>query len=123
MERQFKDERTQCTIYAPLNGTLIHATMRTCDLVPAFMEAIRDTAEYEQIMLSINGVNWNMCVITDPCATDRDERWDSEDVVEFLNETLFDVLNRYAPDGYYFGSHPGDGSDYGYWANDLFSGE
>ena len=28
---------------------------------------------------------------------------------------LFDCLNDYAPDGYYFGSHEGNGSEFGYW--------
>ena len=119
METQFKDERTGCTIYAPLGGTLIHATMRACDLIPAFLNAIRDTAEYAQIMQSINGANWNMCVITDAGASDTDERWDSEDISYFLNETLWDIMNSYAPEGYYFGSHPGDGSDYGYWTEEF----
>ncbi len=93
--------------------------MRACDLVPAFLDAIRDTPEYEQIMLSLNGANWDMQVITDPTATDRDERWESDIVCEFLNDTLWEVLLKYSPDGYCFNSHPGDGSDYGYWPIEL----
>lgn len=118
MENQFIDQRTGKVIYAPLDATLIHATMRPCDLIPAFLEAIRDTAEYAQIMQSVNGTNWNMCVITDAGASDTDERWDSEDISYFLNEELWEIMESYAPEGYYFGSHPGDGSDYGYWKNE-----
>lgn len=113
MEKQF--EYNGCVIHAPLGGSLIHGTMRACDLVPVFLNAIRDTPEYEQIMLSLNGANWDMQVITDPTATDNDERWNSDIVCEFLNDTLWEVLLKYSPDGYCFNSHPGDGSDYGYW--------
>lgn len=119
MEKQFTDERTGCVIYAPLGATLIHATMRPCDLIPAFLEAIRDTAEYAQIMQSINGTNSNMRVITDADVSDQDERWDSEDISFFLNETLWEIMESYAPEGYYFGSHPGEGSDYGYWTEEF----
>ena len=30
-------------------------------------------------------------------------------------ETAFDVMNNIAPKGYYFGAHPDDGCDYGFW--------
>jgi hypothetical protein len=30
-------------------------------------------------------------------------------------EDLFDQMNSIAPEGYYFGAHEGNGSDYGFW--------
>lgn len=101
----FIDEKTQNKIHADLNASVSHGTMRPCDLIPAFTEVIRDTPEYIQLM----------CVV--PCYAAEDKNadwWDSEEAVIHL-ENLTDCLDNYAPEGYYFGAHPGDGSDYGYW--------
>lgn len=36
-------------------------------------------------------------------------------------ESMFNYLNEVSPKGYYFGSHIGDGSDFGFWeVNDLY---
>lgn len=108
----FIHEQSNQTIYANLDETVIRATLRPQDLIPTFLEVIRDTPEYAQITMGLYG---DLKVITDAGADDYDERWESEDVSYFLNEELWDVLNDYAPDGYYFGSIEGDGSDFGYW--------
>lgn len=38
-----------------------------------------------------------------------------EDKSSVLNEDIMDYLNEISPDGCYFGSHPGNGSDFGFW--------
>ena len=43
--------------------------------------------------------------------------WNSDDAAGLL-ESLFDTLDSYSPEGYYFGAHLGDGSDYGFWKMD-----
>jgi hypothetical protein len=105
----FVDKETGIIIHADLDVTVSRATLRPQDLIHTFLDIIKETPEYLQIM---------MCppsVITDPSADDDDERWDSEEIAFFLNEELWDVLNNYAPEGYYFGCTEGDGSDFGYW--------
>ena len=111
----FIDEKTGVSIYANLNESVSRATLLASDLIPAFLDVIRDTPEYCQLIQSLSG---DLLVITDAGADSRDERWDSEDMSYFLNEELWDVLNMYAPYGYYFGATDGDGSDFGYWSDE-----
>lgn len=101
----FQDEKTLNTIHANLDCSVSSGSLKTCDIIPMFLEVIRDTPEYVQLLgvipshaLAENDVEW----------------WDSEDA-EAIRSRLFDVLNPYAPDGYYFGAHPGDGADFGFW--------
>lgn len=83
-------------------GTVISGTMRSQDLLPAFMDKLRDF---------------------DPEVADAMERELSFSTQEDKDEVvigLFDRLNEYCPSGVYFGSHPGDGSDYGFWIHESF---
>lgn len=41
--------------------------------------------------------------------------FESEEVAEFWNETLFNYFNEVSPEGYYFGTSEGDGSCYGWF--------
>lgn len=89
-------------------GSISHGTMRTQDLIPRFLEVLHklDPATHDEI---------EQQVPADARATDIHEWWGSEDASYFLNESLFNALNECAPEGWYFGSHPADGSDYGFW--------
>ncbi len=93
-------------------GTVSHATMRAEDLIPAFVSALEDLAEGDEHKVLIAEAN----------AYDPDEpgSCDSEDGIL---EDLFDALNEAAPAYAYFGAHPGDGSDYGFWLSEDFEQE
>ena len=102
-------------------GTVSHATLRPQDLVPAFLERLHSLEPETHASLLANF----RCV----ALSDDDSWWESEDCAHFLNEDLFDALNNCAPDYVYFGSHEGDGADFGFWicwdhiGEDIESGE
>lgn len=85
-----------------LTGTVIRATLRPEDLIPAFIEEARARGVPETTLRDIE------------LGTNNPDYWESTDVVWDL-EMLFDILNDVAPEGTYFGAHEGDGSDFGFW--------
>ena len=83
-------------------GTVIRATLRNQDLLPAFLQELkRIGGEIPQEVPRA----W----------PDEDaEYWISEQAVWDGNDLII-ALNDLAPEGWYFGPHPGDGSDFGFW--------
>ena len=94
-------------------GTLIHGTHRNEDLIPAFMSELfrNDHQKARKIWTSSLNLLKALC---DQKAGIETNWWDSEEATEICME-LQDALQDYAPEGHYFGSHIGDGSDFGYW--------
>lgn len=88
-------------------GSVSAGTHREQDLLPRFLgtlwELDRDRAEELKQQVPAEAFN-----------DDEHPFWDSEEVA-YLLEELFDLLNDYAPEGCYFGAHPGDGADFGFW--------
>jgi hypothetical protein len=100
-------------------GTVIHGTLRDEDLIPAFLEALRVAGE----PTFVPATNWlflsrgyfrygNDWVL----AVERTGEDEVREQMSNLTEYLFDSLDAIAPPGTYFGTHPGDGSDFGFWA-------
>ena len=87
-------------------GTVSWGTLRTEDLIETFLDFLEEHGhpysivfreEYEKILKNKN-----------------DET--KEEYLEYLlNEDIWDAMQALEPDGYYFGAHPGDGADFGYW--------
>ena len=106
-------------------GSISHGTLRPEDLLTAFISEM----EWQQ--------NRNGKYLSEPehfqerdrlariigeaqdCFAEDGEDIDpekEEEAQELINETIPDLLqSMFAPPYCYFGSHPGDGSDFGYW--------
>jgi hypothetical protein len=90
-------------------GSISTGTLRTEDLLPKFAHAllaiVTDNEQYELEMVedALNG---------------RIKRTgiDTRTAVGLLDD-IQDSLNQYCPPFVYFGAHPGDGADFGFWAD------
>ena len=96
-------------------GTVIRATHRPQDLVPAFLECLRFTCEQPELADTLNEEIPSEAMRMLLSGDDSHPWWESEDCAWFVHEELFDKLNDHAPEGMYFGAHEGDGSDFGFW--------
>jgi hypothetical protein len=85
----------------PTLGSISHGTLRPEDLIPTFaaeLERVRDPDCHADLSALCDDVDYD----------------DDEEAGDIL-ERLTDALSGYAPDYCYFGAHPGDGSDFGFW--------
>jgi len=89
----------------PRLGSISHGTLRTYDLTSALAGTLDD---YGVSLESVDG-------LTDALELDEDDEfWNSEEA-SWLLERIEDSLMDLAAPFTYFGAHPGDGSDYGFW--------
>ena len=114
------------TNYSHNIGSVSHGTMRPEDLIPDFLYELEHQKplrrEHRKLISQIEK-SMVSCRCDVPCRGQtkvdnedlhRQQYFDSSDCVDDL-ESLFDALDCYSPPYFYFGAHPGDGSDYGWW--------
>jgi len=105
-------------------GTVIHGTLRSQDLIPAFMETIKILDPDRHLSLIRSVACDDPDLIGTVChrsgyaigidACDDHPWWNSESASYLIGDSV-DVLNDHAPAFCYFGAHEGDGSDFGFW--------
>jgi hypothetical protein len=99
----------------PMGSVLSCSTMRIEDLIPSFVFELtarrrRKTLKRSQAK-ELRDIEKRL---------DSDEYFTDEDA-DYDLVWLFEALNEYAAPYFYFGSHPGDRSDYGYWLSEGFA--
>lgn len=95
------------------NETVSRATLRIRDLAPAFHAALVDLDAKEAHKLALEYAD-----VVGKLESGEDME-SSEDAYHYIND-LIDQLNMAAPEGFYFGAHPGDGSDFGFWEEEEY---
>lgn len=88
-------------------GSVSSGTLRSQDLIPAF------AAELRRLRGALPRDLANEVRAFNAGKYDTDHGCD----VDLVND-LIDYLNGYAPDYCYFGAHPGDGADFGFWLSE-----
>jgi hypothetical protein len=89
-------------------GSVSSATMRAEDLIPAFLDELESQKplrrEHRKLVREIK-------------RRMNDDYFGTDDA-DYDLDALFDALNEYCLPYFYFGAHPGDGADYGYWLSE-----
>ena len=90
-------------------GTIIEGTLKDSDIGPACLAWLKEHASeaYQMVTSTFSDIYDLSLSEVDESFWNTDEGW-------FLHEVVFPTMHEQVPDGYYFGAHPGDGSDIGF---------
>ena len=101
-------------------GSVSTGTMRDVDLIDAFGNELESQLLANSDYYS-DPSNFNARDRLNDLRGESIDAWNTLDAGDELDEycdlieRLFDALDEFSPDYVTFGSHPGNGSDYGYW--------
>lgn len=101
-------------------GSISHGTHLAEDLIPAFSTALQHCiAEADDVPHTRDereAIGRALEVLEERCK-ERGyfNHWRCADDLAWL----FDTLDEFSPEGYYFGAHEGDGADFGWWPCDA----
>ena len=88
-------------------GSISTGTLRLKDLIPVFIDTIHRLTTPDMPTVSIDWIGADARLFDDDFFT-------SDDADQTMVE-LVEILNELCPPFVYFGAHPGDGSDFGFW--------
>lgn len=110
-----------------------HSTLRSVDLLPRFTADLALAYELLKSQYAKQNKTFlpheerlvsNALSLANECESfhlinyngyDTDYPAELQEEAQNLIQDCIEYLNQIAPEGYYFGSHPGDGADFGYW--------
>ena len=93
-----------------VNQSISEGTLVTDDLIEKFMAVAEEMAARLKDTAVLDAVT-NLKTEIDILR--REDECEALEVI--LEEDLVYLLDNLAPEGYYFGAHPGDGADFGFW--------
>lgn len=96
-------------------GSICHGTLLTNDLLMTFANELEYHVQRNSVVWS-NGQQVERDKLVKLANDAREIDPDSDEAIDLLNE-LFEAMNLFAPAGSHFGSHEGDGADFGFWPN------
>jgi len=101
-------------------GSISHGTLRNEDLIPVLVRELQElkkelVSDKDKTAEDIAEAQRIEEFLAEQAERENEDGYfDSEDASEDVNE-MMDILTDNAPPFVYFGSHEGDGSDFGYW--------
>lgn len=98
-----------------VGASIIHSTLRSEDLLPAFFELLKsfDPEKAEEIKGKYPDIEKALKSLKD--GESNISYFETEESTYLINEVLLNELNKFAPEGFYFGSNEGNTSDFGFW--------
>jgi hypothetical protein len=126
-------EKTQLTgSEAMALNSVSTATLKQVDLLDAYVETIEYCidqlgvtsikVEFEETQKILNQlmINGEYCMRDDVfLKDDRGNITSCKDLIDWISfEDLPNLLNEVCPPYFYFGAHPGDGADFGFWLSE-----
>ena len=112
-------------IHYPI-GSISSGTMRPEDLIPAFTSELEALAKQTGIVSGkrrkehaklVREIETRMDTYKAGDRSGESTYYQCDDSDEDL-ESLFDALREYAAPYFYFGAHPSDGAEYGFWLSE-----
>ena len=105
-------------------GSVSSGTMRPEDLIPTFTSELESLAHQSGIVSGKRRRDHLKLVREIEAAQDLDaDVYYDADEAGYNLESLFNALGEYAAPYFYFGSHPGNGADYGFWLSEGWDEE
>lgn len=91
-------------------GTIISGTLKSSDLLNAFANTLALHDHHNNKQLIEEALHLSALLESAKNVTDFEVEW-----LNMIMDDLSNKLQELCPVGYYFGTHPGDGSDFGVW--------
>lgn len=100
---------------------LSNATMRSEDLIPAFMNFLEQVSDICEIGDEVTAIQEEIAKLEFEEKTGYGTYYTDESQEQaawILNEDIWNLLDSIAPEFCYFGANEGDGACYGFWTSD-----